>query len=109
MGRVSDFAVFHGQRNMEWTWMKNSPAPLLWKSLFAHEVYNMAGFLGYVRQGQAGPWLRGKMAALGGLPRMLAKRRVVQRTRAVSPSRLWALMDANWIQIKRAEKRFDFD
>ncbi len=108
IGRVSDTAVTFGQRNLEWTWLKNTPRPLLWRSFGSHAMYALAAAAGYARQGQLRPWLRGKVAALAGLPRTLAKRRAVQRAATVAPSALWALMDPDWIGVKRREKSFDF-
>ena len=106
MGRVSDLAVYCGQRNLEWTWLKNTPARLLWRSLPAHLAYTVAGAVGYLRQGRFGPWLRGKGAAIGGIGR-------IWRARGRSPAapdrdRVWALMERDWVSRKRAEKRFDF-
>ena len=39
---VSAFAVFHGQRNLEWMYFKNTPASLLLRTLPGHLVYNAA-------------------------------------------------------------------
>src|SRR6188508_2725139 len=39
IGRVSDFAIFHGQRNLEWLYLKNTPASLLLTTLPGHVVY----------------------------------------------------------------------
>jgi GT2 family glycosyltransferase len=108
IGRVSEPQVFYGQRNLEWTWVKNSPARLLLRSAAAHVVYGMASAVGYARQGRLGVWCRAKLAAVKGLPHVLHKRRLVQQTATVDPERLWQLMDRDWIGIKRREKRFDF-
>src|SRR4030095_5981505 len=40
LGRSSDTAIFHGQRNLEWTWIKNTPSSLLWRSGPAHLLYS---------------------------------------------------------------------
>jgi GT2 family glycosyltransferase len=109
IGHVSPQQVFYGQRNLEWTWIKNTPARLLWRSIVPHAIYDAAAAVGYARQGHLGAWLRAKLSALKGLPRMLGKRAAVQRTRRVDPERLWNLMEADWIGIKRREKAFDFN
>ena len=44
MGRASDVAVFYGQRNLEWTWVKNTPRALLWRGALGHLLYDIAGF-----------------------------------------------------------------
>lgn len=108
LGRISATAVFYGQRNLEWTWLKNSPWTLLLRSLPSHILYDAAGLISYARRGHGGAWLQGKMAALLGLPAIWRKRRQVQRSVRVSPGSLWALMEPDWVAVKRREKRFDF-
>jgi GT2 family glycosyltransferase len=107
LGVASNTAVYHGQRNLEWTWIKNSPRSLLLRSWPAHIVYNLAGLAAYARAGRLGAWWRGKVAALIGLPAVLRKRREVQRSATVDPEALWALMETDWVGVKRREKRFD--
>jgi hypothetical protein len=67
----------------------------------------MAAALHFARIGMLGPYLRGKVAALAGLPRMLRKRRAIQRTRRVGASAIAPLLDTQWLSMKRREKRFD--
>ncbi len=55
IGRVSERAVYYGQRNVEWTWIKNTPAALWWRSPPAHVLYNLAGGVAYARRGQLRP------------------------------------------------------
>jgi len=108
MGRVSDLAVYCGQRNLEWTWLKNTPRGLLWRSAGPHILYNLAGFAAYARHGRIAPWLRGKIAALAGLPRMMRARKRVQSTRTATNQELWSVMEPDWIGVKRREKQFSF-
>lgn len=107
LGRISAKAVFYGQRNLEWMYLKNTPWPLLLRTLPGHVAYGMASGLYHASIGQVGPFARGKMAAVAGLPMMLAKRRVVQRTRTSTSGRIWSLMERGWLGIKWREKRFD--
>ncbi len=106
-GKASDFAVFQGQRNLEWVYVKNTPAPLLLRTLPAHLLYTAAAGVYFARVGRFGAFVRAKVAALTGLPLMLRKRAEVQRTRAVSPAVLTAQMDRGWLRAKIQEKRFD--
>jgi GT2 family glycosyltransferase len=108
LGRLSQSAVFYGQRNLEWTWMKNMPSPLLWRTAPAHVLYDLAGAWAYARQGQFLLWCRAKLAAILGLPRVLAQRRRIQSRATAEAAALWALMEPDWIGIKRREKAFDF-
>jgi GT2 family glycosyltransferase len=108
LGRVSDRAVFFGQRNLEWTWLKNSPRRLLWRSALPHLLYDIAGGVAYARRGQLRPWMKGKWAAFTGIRSVMTKRATTQRLAVADRESLWAMMDANWIAVKREEKRFDF-
>ncbi len=107
LGRVSEFAVFHGQRNLEWVFVKNTPASLLLRTLPAHALYTAAACLHFARAGRLGPFLRAKVAALGALGGTLRKRAQVQRTRRVGAEAIVPLLEPRWLALKRREKRFD--
>jgi GT2 family glycosyltransferase len=106
LGVASPAAVYYGQRNLEWVWIKNTPWPLLWRSLPAHAAYSAAGVLHYARSGRVWPALRGKLAALGALPAVLRDRRRVQSRRTASLPSLIAPMETRWLAAKRREKTF---
>ena len=108
IGHVSAQQVFYGQRNLEWTWIKNTPSRLIWRSLLSHIIYDIAAAAAYARQGHFAVWCRAKAAALARWPVMLRKRREIQRGTRVDPESLWRLMDADWVAVKRREKGFDF-
>jgi GT2 family glycosyltransferase len=103
LGRRSAQAVFYGQRNLEWTWIKNTPRRLLWRSLLPHLLYSLAGVLHYASAGAAVPAIRGKLAALAGLRGALRARRLVQAS-ARRPADVARLMERDWIALKRGEK-----
>jgi GT2 family glycosyltransferase len=107
IGRVSEFAVFHGQRNLEWMYFKNSPASVLARSFPGHVVYTLAAAVHFGRLGLFGTFIRAKIAALAGLPRLIRKRRAVQRTRRVAARVVWARLERRWLATKRREKQFD--
>ena len=107
LGRVSRFAVFHGQRNLEWMYVKDTPGWLLARTLPGHLLYNGAAALHFARLGLLGTFLRAKAAAMAGLPRVLRARRAIQETRTVGASAIWPLLDKRWIATKLREKRFD--
>jgi len=107
LGRASEFAVFHGQRNLEWMFVKNTPATLLIRTLPGHLVYNAGACLHFARTGRLGTFLRAKLAAIGGLGRTLRKRAEVQRTRRVGEDAIAPLLENGWLALKRREKRFD--
>src|SRR5205807_2388654 len=83
MGTVSRFAVFQGQRNLEWTYFKNTPGFLLLRTLPGHLVYVVVAAMHFTRHGLLGTFLRAKLAALAGVRGLLRKRAAVQRSRRV--------------------------
>lgn len=103
LGVASPDAVFYGQRNLEWTWLKNTPWSLLVRTALPHAVYSAAGVAHYARRGRLGPALRGKLAALTGVPAVLRDRRTIQRA-AVGARAVEALMERSWLGLKRREK-----
>jgi len=107
-GRMSGHAIFHGQRNMEWLYVKNTPASLVWRTLPGHLVYNAAAALHFARLGRLSAFLRGKLAALRDLPRVRRQREEIQRHAiAGAAEAVWPLMEPGWLGIKLREKRFD--
>jgi GT2 family glycosyltransferase len=107
IGRSSRVAVFHGQRNLEWMYVQNTPLALLLRTLPGHIVYNTAAAAYFARHGLLGAFLAAKLAALAGLPRALRKRMAVQRSRRVSARAIWDQLEPRWLALKRREKRFD--
>jgi len=105
-GKTSAFAVFHAQRNSEWLYIKNTPASLLLRTFPAHVVYMAAAGVYFLRIGRLGAFIRGKWAALVGLPAVLHARTAVQSSRRASPATIAAQMDAGWMSAKLREKRF---
>ena len=104
LGTVSAQAVYYGQRNLEWTWLKNTPTGLLLRTLPEHLAYSLAGVAHYIASGRGGAAIRGKLDALVGVPRLLRKRRAVQRARRISLASLEGYLERGWIALKRTEK-----
>jgi GT2 family glycosyltransferase len=107
LGRVSGFAIFHGQRNLEWLYVKNTPISLLVATLPGHLLYVAAAGVHFARAGALGPFIRAKLAAVAGLPNALRKRKEVQRGRRVKAAALRPLLETRWLATKLREKRFD--
>lgn len=104
LGVASADAVFYGQRNLEWTWLKNTPAGLLIRTIGPHVVYSLAGLAHYARTGRLLPALRGKWAALAALGSILKARRDVQARATAEAGSVEALMERRWLARKRLEK-----
>jgi GT2 family glycosyltransferase len=95
-GRRSDFSVYHGHRNLVWTFAKNMPWPLLLAYLPQHLVLNLAGIVRYTLRGQGRVILRAKYDALRGLARAWRKRRHVQQHRRISSGELRRSLTGRW-------------
>jgi GT2 family glycosyltransferase len=93
-GKRSDFATYHGHRNMVWTYVKDMPTILFWLYLPLHVCANLLAILTCALRGQLGVVLRAKRDALLGLPRMLRER-----------SRVQAGARADWRSLHRAMSR----
>jgi GT2 family glycosyltransferase len=91
-GQSSDFARYHGHRNLVWTFVKNMPASLLWRYLPGHILFNLLSLLVFTLAGQPRALWRAKWHALKGLPRVLRERRVLQAQRTAPAADLDGLM-----------------
>jgi hypothetical protein len=107
LGTISPLAVFHGQRNLEWMYLKNTPASLLIRTLPGHLLYNVAAATHFARLGLLGTFLKAKGAALAGLPAVLRKRAAIQRTSTIGSAGIEPHLERRWLAAKMREKRFD--
>jgi GT2 family glycosyltransferase len=91
-GKDSDFTIYHGHRNLVWTYFKDMPWPLFWLYLPQHILLNLVSILWFTLRGRGRIILKAKWDALKGLPRVLRERRKVQATRCVSSWELRRVM-----------------
>jgi GT2 family glycosyltransferase len=82
-GKGSDFMIYHGHRNLVWTYFKDMPWLLFWLYLPQHLLLNLASILWFTLRGRGKVILKAKWDALRGLPRILEKRRQIQKNRRV--------------------------
>jgi GT2 family glycosyltransferase len=90
---AGQLATYLGHRNLVWTLVKDTPAPLLALALLAHLSQSIftGAILGCRGRGRA--FARAKWDALSGLGRCWRKRRVVQSRRGISPWQILTAMD----------------
>lgn len=83
-GRNSDFSIYHGHRNLTWTFFKNIPTPLMPVLLPLH--LGMAIVLGvkFALSGRFKPYFLAKWDAFRQLKLYLVKRKKIQHTRVCS-------------------------
>lgn len=83
-GKLSDFVVYYGHRNLVWTYFKNMPGWLFWIYLPLHLAMNLFFTISFLFKGKGSAILKAKWDALRGIPAMLRKRRKIQKTRVIS-------------------------
>jgi len=88
-GQHSDFALYHGHRNLVWTFIKDMPGILFWLLLPLHVALNMISIIWFAWRGHGKVVLRAKRDALLGLPLMWRKRQQIQQARVASVSTIW--------------------
>lgn len=106
-GVGSAFAVYHGHRNLVWTYAKDMPAPLVWLYLPWHLAATAVALVWFTWRGRGSAIGRAKLDAATGLRSVLATRRVVQSRRTVAVGDLKARFDrssltARWLGLRSA-------
>jgi len=96
-GQQSDFSVYHGHRNLVWTYIKDMPGGLFWILLPYHLLLNVFTVGWFVVHGQGRVILKAKWDALKGIPKMWRKRKHIQSNRTASIKDIWRAMDKRLI------------
>ncbi len=94
-GKLSDFVIYHGHRNLVWTFVKDMPTGLFWIYLPLHIAMNCFYVVSYSLRGRGPVIWSSKLDALRGLRDVLTKRGHVQPQRRVSTVSVWKAMDRN--------------
>jgi len=92
-GQHGDFAMYHGHRNLVWTFVKNMPGLLFWTLLPLHLLLNLVSIVWFSLRGRGRVIMRAKRDALFGLPKMWIKRQHIQKTRIVTTGDIWRHLD----------------
>jgi GT2 family glycosyltransferase len=95
-GKDSDFYVYHGHRNLVWTYVKNMPGALFWLYLPQHLLLNVFSILWFSVRGRWRVILKAKWDAIRGLPKMWKKREVIQARRVVGAWEIRKMMEKGW-------------
>jgi len=85
--------IYQTQRNMVWTYFKNMPGGYLWRYLPSHILANCFFLLHYTLNGHAKAVWKAKLDAMRGIPKMLKKRKTIQRQRKIKGSELVKVLD----------------
>lgn len=91
-GKSSDFSIYHGHRNLTWTFIKNIPNPLLPFFLPIHLIMVVCMALYFVISGHSRPYLQAKIDAFRQMTPQLAQRKKIQQKRICSSLALLRMM-----------------
>ena len=100
-GQQSDFSVYHGHRNLVWTYLKNMPGLLFWLLMPLHLILNLFSLILFTARGQGCVILKSKWDAIKGIPIMWQKRKDIQSCRVASIKGIWSIMDKQLIPRKK--------
>ena len=89
----SDFAVYHGHRNLVWVYLKNMPGFLFWIFLPLHLLMNLQMTHAVTLRGQGEVIRWSKRDAFMGIPRIWDKRLAIQARRKASLRDIWRVLD----------------
>jgi len=101
-GQNSDFSVYHGHRNLVWTFVKDMPGALFWLLLPLHLLLNLATVGLFMIRGQGKVILRAKWDAVKGLPQMWEKRKQIQAGRVATAGEIWRILDKRLVPRKKS-------
>ena len=89
----SDFAVYHGHRNLSWVYLKNMPGFLFWVFLPLHIFLSLQMVSAVAMRGQGSVIGKAKWDALVGICTIWDKRLAIQARRKVSCAHIWRVLD----------------
>lgn len=97
-GKRSDFSVYYGYRNMIWTFVKNMPYPYFWIFFPLHIITLFFFFVYLTMRGQGSAISRAIRDALYGLPKALAKRKLIQNDVKITSRDLLKVMSTGLLE-----------
>ncbi len=104
-GKLSDFVVYYGHRNLVWAYFKNMPTLLFWLFLPLHLVMNLFFMISFIFKGKGSAIIKAKLDAIQGIPSVLKKRKEVQALRNVSTNEISRLMSKGLLDPYQASRQ----
>jgi GT2 family glycosyltransferase len=98
--KMSDFYVYHGQRNVEYAYFKNMPAKLIWKTLLFHLLYNLLGFIHFTLKGKGIVFLKAKIDFIKNFRNVMGKRKEIKQLKIVDDKYLWNMFEKKWLSTR---------
>ena len=104
-GQHSDFALYHGHRNLVWAYIKNMPGILFWVLLPLHILMNLCAIVLFAFRGQIMVILKAKWDAFKGAPRAWRKRKKIQANRIAAIGDIWRVLNKSLFPLHSAETK----
>jgi GT2 family glycosyltransferase len=104
-GTESDFVIYHGHRNLVWTYLKDMPALFLWLYLPLHLLMNVFFLISFTLKGKGHAIFKAKWDAIKNIPDVLKKRRMIQRLRKVSNPEIYRMMSKGLLAPYQASRQ----
>ena len=96
--RYSDFAIYHGQRNLVWSYFRNMPGLWFWVYLPQHILFGLVSLIWFCLKGKAGPIFKARWDAFKGLPRVWQLRKDTQNSKTVAGKKVVNAMNRDfWV------------
>jgi GT2 family glycosyltransferase len=103
-GKASDFAFYHGHRNLVWTFFKDMPSLLFWYYLPIHMLMNIYLSFSFLLRDKRSIVLKSKIDAFRLLPAILRKRKPIQKMRSASTQDIYKVINKEIFAPHRASK-----
>jgi GT2 family glycosyltransferase len=94
-GKRSEFAAYHGHRNLVWCFLKNMPRPLFILLLPAHFIQFILVGLVFWARGQGRVFAKAKWHALKNVRQFWKKRAVIQKSCRASSWAIWKVLNTS--------------
>ncbi len=104
-GQHSDFSLYHGHRNLVWTFVKDMPGILFWLLLPLHLALNISSIIWFTLHGRGAVIFRAKRDASLGLPKVWRKRQQIQKNRVAPVAEILRQLDKRIIITKRGRNK----
>ena len=91
-GKDSDFTIYHGHRNLVWTYVKNMPGYSFYLFLPQHILLNIVSLIHYSMKGRASIIFRAKWDALKMLSSVFRERKRIQSLKSAKVSEVTCFM-----------------
>ena len=104
IGSNSNFLLYHSRRNIEYTYFKNMPLPLILLTFPMHLLYNLLTFIQALSERRIHIFLKAKRDFFLNFGKILIKRKNIQTQRQIPLKSLLSSFSKNylWLKIKNS-------